>query len=381
VFILLLAAVGVVTAGPPVSGHGESVTVGALTEIAAPTNTLFDPDTVPTLGILRLSSGDLVFNTGSTGALPTVSGAISATGVVGVSASTNVQVALFAFDKISLGSNVSVTVTGNLALALLSRQHVMIDTTIDVSGAMNSIRDGGEGGPGGYGGGDGGHGSFVDAAGHGPGGAPEAGGAGGGGGHGGAGGAGSPGGAGGGVNGSDALVDLDGGSGGAGGTKGDNRQGGGAGGGGALVVIAEGVIELSAAGRLLANGGDANGGYSGLGSGVVNGGGGAGGAIVLAASAITLDPDAQVYARGGAGGTQIIDWRYTGGKGGGGRVAFYSPEDYGDTGQGQAETNLPSCVSVDPGATGAGTPGSGSFYDGPPLEFLHARLAAVLVIQ
>ena len=68
----------------------------------------------------------LLFNTSDT----TLTGAINATGVIATT-TDGTEVALWAFDSINLDENVNITLTGQRAMALVSRSSVRINTTLD----------------------------------------------------------------------------------------------------------------------------------------------------------------------------------------------------------------------------------------------------------
>jgi hypothetical protein len=403
---------------PVADGHLETVLIREVETMLSEANTFFDPDAVPSLGRLELDSGTLTFDTGGAGREPTVSGAFEGTGSVGASMNTNVQLAVFAFDRIDLGSAVAVTVTGDRGLMLLSRRHAAIDTTIDVSGAPNTRSAGGLGGPGAEGGtaemedgaddGDGTYESAPPPDDRGAGGLSETytypsgdgtgygGGqganadktSGGGGGYGGWGGerVSTPNdGDGGKPYGSADLAILYGGSGGGGTTHRDASAGIGAGGGGGvLAIVAEGTVTLGAHAVLRADGGSAtNTAGVSLAQAQRVGGGGSGGAILLAAESIVTNAGCIVSANGGASVNTGSSWGLIGGRGSGGRIAFYSEEDFSGDGQSQAEAP-PAGVHVSPGAGGltnqdAGD-GSGTFYDGERLRFLRLSRGAVLIV-
>ena len=117
-------------------------------DVIAVTNSVFDPDDFETLGTLKFSSGSLTCNTETL----TMSGLFNGTGVVARSQGENVHLAGFKFDRIQLGSNVNVTITGTRGLLLLSAHSIGLDTAFDVSGKKNRGDLGGYGGPGGEGG-------------------------------------------------------------------------------------------------------------------------------------------------------------------------------------------------------------------------------------
>jgi len=354
-----------------------SAAAAAFAQTPALTGSMFHPYEIKPQGRLVLNSGSLTFDTDAATVSGSVSGLRSTNGVLGISQSTNVELAVFCFNKIDLGSNVAVTVQGRRGLVLLSRSDLCLDTTIDVSATEPDPSDRyipGRGGPGAEGGtngvgfnsapppsdgGDGGPGGRdgkPNTAGVGYGAAPHVGKTsdGGGGGYGGAGGAGS--GAGGVDYGMSSLEDLLGGSGGAGGHGGGHPSALGAGGGGGAVelVSAQNIV-LGPEAEILADGSD------GFGGSEVGSGGGSGGGILLAAQRIICAAGATVSAQGGDGA--IVPPRKGAGGGGGGRIAFYSKDDYGAPGEGD-ETGLPAYVTVS-GGTGRNNGQDGSFYDGP----------------
>jgi hypothetical protein len=221
------------------------------------------------------------------------------------------DLAIFAYDEITISAGATLTVTGRRALVLLACNKVVIAGKLDVSSRCttsppNTVCD--VAGPGGFAGGPkGGAGlgpcpggvgqgvltSHLNSTGSGGGGY---------GGQGGAGGshAGLTVGAGGGICGLETLVPLAGGSGGAGqvfiageGPAGD-APGLGGGGGGAVQISSAVSIEVS--GTIKAAGG--GGGTTGNGGGA---GGGAGGAVLLEAPSVTIAGTAVLAANGGGG--------------------------------------------------------------------------------
>ena len=305
---------------------------------AAPIGSIFDPYDYGSLGSLNLTTGSIAFDTDAL----TVTG--FSNGVAALSQGSGVEMAVFTFGSISIGSGVTINVTGNRGLVLASHSDLTFDSTLSLDGAAGSGQLGGAGGPGGEGGvagvsfssappgsarGDGGDGGKTTAAqagvGYGaglPAGTEQSGG--GGGAYGGAGGNGAAngsgsatGGAGGVVYGDSVLTELYGGSGGAGGrhvtTAGETRGGGG--GGGAMELVAVDTLTLN--GTLSARGGNGGNGSTQYN---VGGGGGSGGGVILAADLI--DFNGTVDVRGGAGGD--VNKTDRGGGGGGGRVLFAS---------------------------------------------------------
>lgn len=309
-------------------GVMSAFAVDVPTPIKTSKNSIFQPADFPSLGSLRITAGQkIVFDTGTITTGPTVSGAFEGIGAIGISQTGKVQLAVFSFDDINIEAGALVVVTGDRGLVLLSRDAIVINTTIDLSGTPGGgvIGKPGSGGPGGDGGeygkttasapppadgGDGGPGlkdNGRPARGFGAGfnQRVKGGTSGGGGAYGGAGGAASEGSSGwGGVRpmpggtayGDHLLTELFGGSGGAGGSNDRNfssASGGGA--GGALSLVALKSISFGAKAQILAKGG----------AGGVNricGGGGSGGGILVAAPIFKLDEGAIVDASGGAGG-------------------------------------------------------------------------------
>ena len=270
--------------------------------------------------------------------------------------SSGPDLGVFVFDGLTISSGVSVTVTGDNGLVLLSTDDVDVSGELDASGAggANALTTSGptSGGGGTGGGADGGKGSTNAYAGGTSGGGSGAGtigsagihygNGGGGGGHcyGGGGGmgdrpsvAGSPGsstsgGAGGDRGGSGGtggdggdpysaytLAPLTAGSGGGGGLSdtdyNPNGAGGGGGAGGSAVQISvDGLLEVS--GTITVAGGDGGDAYGG------GGGGGSGGGLLL--EALELDISGTLDASGGGGGDGNQSWSSsaTGGSAGGG---------------------------------------------------------------
>jgi hypothetical protein len=248
------------------------------------------------------------------------------------------DLAVFTFDAIVIGTDMTITAGGDRPLALLSYSDAIIHGTgiINVSGQTVQGLSAGSGGPGGDGGGNGGSAGQAGAPGGGPGG-----------GSGGnlttpGGGGGGFGGAGGGPNGGSAYGDLtvflEGGSGGGGGFGGAHAgaRGGGGGGGG-------GTIEIGALGDIIIAGDSiqAMGGSGGLpfraGSG--SGGGGSGGGIFLHGDSVVLL--SLLKATGGNGGSG----------GGGGQVLIL-------TGAGGFWDEAGIDVSGGTGPAGDGEPGT-----------------------
>jgi hypothetical protein len=374
-------------------------------------DSIFQPGDFTSLGKLVVAKGlTVTFNTGSKDTEPEVSGALTAKGAMGVSKGGKVQLAVFSFDSIVLAEDTQIIVKGDRGLALLSKDTILLETTLSVAGAAGAKMVRGpqvaaSGGPGGEGGL---YAKTLDSApppaDRGNGGPPakdngfpgqgfgaglnyrcQGGTAGSGAGYGGAGGDTSEGSGEGGHNhgknqpmpggpayGDAPLAELFGGSGGAGGSndRGYDNAGGG-GGGGAISLVALRGITIGSKGRILATGGA---------GGVARacGGGGSGGGILLAAPSIVLNDEAQVDARGGDGGDggpaveaeikKGAGRRNTGsgGGGGGGRIAFYSSQDFGTAGKNQIEKTPPKGINVSggKGGTAAKDGEAGTFYDG-----------------
>lgn len=387
-----------VTTGQYRVGSPSSATVTINELVPLTSGSVLDPSSFSPLPAFEPAAGVAV--TFDTDAMT-----VKTNGVVvgaGVASCRNgqVELAVFCFTQLTLGSGVTVTNTGSRGLALLSRGNMSINTEVNLDGAGGkSSTVGIEGGPiaGGVGGvgasggsgtnapppstgGDGGRAMYQGAypgIGMEPGdggsdgyGSYTCGGAGGG--NGGAGGTGANGAAGGGSIGDVAIVSMFGGSGGGGGSyptaNNTYYMGSGGGGGGALQLVAP-TVTLGSAARIRLRGGQ--GGDTTYGGG----GGGSGGTLVLAARVLTVNASAAISVAGGNGGTSISS--APGGGGGGGRVAFYTPDDYGSNGEDRQETggSIPAQVAVGGGLAGgaqATTGGTGSFYDGSLPSFLEA---------
>lgn len=363
---------------------------------AAPVGSIFRPNDYKPLTAHLNPASNIVFNTGSATSAPTVliDGVGPLTATKATSESGEVEMAVFVFNRVTLSSNVSVTVTGNRGLALLSKLDMNIAADISVDGKDGTggagHPPGGAGGPGAEGGAAGntpppdnrGDGGDTDGAtpgiglGGGAGAANKKGG--GGGAYGGDGGRGgppdpgsilpvTPGGA---AYGDGALTNLVGGSGGGASNDGDGGDpGSGGGGGGALLLVTPRIMRVS--GCLSARGGNGGVGHA------EGGGGGSGGAVLLAAARIHFT--GTIDARGGNGGDSTND--RDGGGGGGGRVAFYSANDFGDKGENRLEPIPPTGVLLSGGTSGgSATDGApGTFYDAqePPFTVLQSTLIVV----
>ena len=382
-------------------------------------NSLFDPHAFRSLGSLNPTGPtNLTFNTDTLQITGATNGLTSRVGTNRYSESGNVRMAVFRFDSINLASNVSVVVTGNQAIVLLSRHSITINTALSVDGRNGAddpgrqiVTAGGLGGAGAIGGLSesamgAGNGTIIadppsGTAMHGPGqGGTSYDGIGGsgysgycapvgtgfgasgatsnqfwGGGSGGAG-YGNLGGTGSGPDGwgragepyGDApLTELYGGSGGGagGGQSSDGPTGGG--GGGAIELVAGASIIIGSSGNITAKGGK-GGDRTGNGAG-----GGSGGAILLAACTVIID--GTLNASGGNGGV-------SGGAGGsGGRIAIYSETGFGDPGKNQTETSIAG-ANVSGGASGNGSAtagGTGTLYDGRRPPFLKSGLVITVL--
>ncbi len=223
-------------------------------------------------------------------------------------------IAVFTFDRIRIGRDMTLTAAGDRPLALLSYSDVTIRNTgsINVSGIDGNGSVPGSGGPGG---GSGGNGVFNIGIGS-PGDGPGGGGAGttnalGGGGGGFGGNGGDP-------HGGDSYGDLamllEGGSGGGGGSAQAapvTTSGGGGGGGGAIEIGALGDILIGGDGILAMGGQGAPAHIGRRGGSAGGGGGGSGGGIFLHGDSVRLH--GPLSARGGDGGDRA-------GGGGGGQV-------------------------------------------------------------
>jgi len=303
-------------AGPGWQGLAEiRFETAAATTTPAAGGARFDPGDFASLGTLNLSSGSVTFNTSDL----SVSGGFAGTGAVGTTAA-GTEVAVFTFDDVDLLSGVTVNLTGDRPVALLSKSDLTLGTTIDLSGASGTTTYASAiGSLGGFFGGSSRLTTTDGTNGPGRGAAATGGFSGGGGGaNGGTGGNGelhanqlNLGGVGGSLHNDDAISDLFGGGGGGGSHWTSNIQlsSGGAG-GGAIALGASGDIDILGTGGIVANGGAG-------GNGNTGGGGGAGGSIRFDAGGI-FNNAGSISAIGGAGAGPTVD----GGGGGGGRVAI-----------------------------------------------------------
>ena len=373
----------------------------SVTPVPAASGSMCDPQDFRRLDPLILSPGQsITFFTGTTNDMPYVDGGgfNMVTGQVAESESGEVRLAAFCFSRISIASNVSITVTGDLGLVLLSRTKIELGSELNADGRNVPSRTvpGAEGGPGAEDGESGvsyrsnppgeTRGNGSDGLGHTHTGTTEPGsGRGGGGGStvttGGTGGSyGGRGGIGAGGNtqtvaavyGDLMVADLFGGSGasGARSTSAQEPGMGGGGGGGSVSLVANSIIHVKAGGSISASGGAGGDAVHGD----ANGGGGSGGGILLVARTVILE--GTLSATGGRGGDG--EGKYYGG--GGGRIALYSDDSYGGPGQinpGEAEPIPNVYVGGGRGGTNEysrpspGFPGSaGTFYDGRRPTFI-----------
>ena len=306
---------------------------GTFTAVTVVDGSRIRPAEFNTIGDLTVTNGTIVFDTDAR-TVTTNGTQMGTLGEFVQSASGDVELTLFNFDDVSIGTGVSITVTGNLGLVIGSTNDITLASDIGVSGSDAVGGAIGIGGPGAEGGvmksstnsappnataGNGGNGG-EDGVGYGAGEYFSGNNCGGGGA--GYGGDGAPGAD---FNGYSTngfaygdlmLADLLGGSGGGGGiywgVPGHANSGEGGGGGGTIELTAVGTITLGAS--LFADGGN--------GRAATDGGGGAsGGAILLSAATIDLQPASLGSATGGDGGNGDT---WDGGSGGGGRIALYA---------------------------------------------------------
>ncbi len=272
-----------------------------------------DPSAFSSQGTLNLTSGNYTIDTSGAPTLRDSSNNILYTGTTYFQGgSFKDTVSVLDFGSINIGAGVSIRVSGDNPLALLSRSTVTLAGTLNASGfnGGDSSHFGGDGhgGAGGPGAGQGGHGGgYPGATGGGPGGGP--------GGPGGIGYVQGAGGSFGGMGGQSAqgltgatygdlghLLQGGSGGGGTGASAFESVGAGGGGGGGAVELGALGSITF-AGGGLIANGG-------GVGSAfAANAGGGSGGGLLIHAPTIDLDYNSNVEAQGGSffgGGGRIL---------------------------------------------------------------------------
>lgn len=277
----------------------------------------------------RFPSGPGVYSIDTSGDPPTLT-APDGTVIAGV---VYDGIAVFTFDRIRIGRDMTVTAAGDRPLALLSYSDVLIRHNGSMNASGKNAGGAGAAGAGGPGGGAGGGGTFgIGNPGRGPGGGGPSGG-------------GGFGGNGGGVNGGDSYGDLsallEGGSGGGAGNHVSPPPGGIGGGGGG----GGGAVEVGALGDIIIDGNSitANGGNGGLplrtGSG---GGGGSGGGILLHGDSVRLRSPLQAAGGNGSGGA---------GGGGGGQVLIL-------TGPGGFHGHAEIDVSGGFGSGGDGAPGT-----------------------
>lgn len=256
----------------------------------------FNPDFFPLNPAIDLAAGELLVNSDSL----RIEGAIEASGSL-MSTDSGRHVAVFPFEDMNLGTDVTVNFTGNYPVALLSRNDIRLDGKLLLNGADGDTKSkwfgGINGGEGSTGGAAGGYGGSKAKPGEGPGGGKVTGG-----------GAshatygasanndsspsGEP---------DDAVynlsastIDMIGGSGGAGG-QGDLWVGSGGAGGGALQLKASNAVVLGENARVSMDGGDG-------GNADAGGGGGSGGTLIVKAMNITHA--GTISARGGNGGNK-----------------------------------------------------------------------------
>ncbi len=323
---------------PRLAAAAAAAALGAALAQAPAVAAPLDPLGYGSLGTLSLGAGHYTLNTsGATPSLLDASLSVLYTGVLQAQADAyNSQIAVFAFDSISVAPGVTINASGSHPVALLSRSGISFAGTLDATGRLGGNQGAGTGGAGGPGAGRGGNGGFgVGESGFGPGG-----------GLGGFGGLGNgswgEGGAFGGLGSNinpartpaqlygDLAQTLQAGSGG--GASGVNLFGsgaGGGGGGGGVELGAASFITLAGGSKLLAHGGEGGGGLA------IIAGGGSGGGVLLHAPLIEL--------QGSIAGPAVVD--ASGAPvGSGGRIAFF-------TGDALVQGNLAS-VTVAGGSNG-----------------------------
>ncbi len=104
-------------------------------------NAQLDPNAFASQGTLSVSSGTLNINTDTLA----VTGAASFTGVA-LNQNGGPQIAVFDFSSITIGSGVTVNVTGSRTIALLSRNALTVQPTINFvasGGALGGFQGGG----------------------------------------------------------------------------------------------------------------------------------------------------------------------------------------------------------------------------------------------
>ena len=257
----------------------------------------FNPNFFPLNPAIDLAAGNLLVNSDTL----TIEGAIEASGNL-MSTESGRQTAIFSFEDINLGSDVTVNFIGNNPVALLSQSNIRLDGKLLLNGAKGNTKNKRLGGINGAasstGGAAGGYGGTKAKPGEGRGGGNVPGG-----------GAshatlgafannngsksGSPGNRL--YNFSPSRIDMIGGSGGAGG-QGDLWVGSGGAGGGALQLRASNAIIFNENALISMDGGD------GGNSNAAGGGGGSGGTLIVKAMNITHS--GTISARGGNGGNK-----------------------------------------------------------------------------
>jgi fibronectin-binding autotransporter adhesin len=257
-----------------------------------------DPNAFTSLGTLNVSTGTLNINTDTLA----VTGAAMFTGVA-LNQNGGPQVAVFDFNSITIGSGVTVNVSGSRAIALLSRNAFTVQPTINFVSSVGAL--------GGFQGGGVLESSTIgdqeNEAGFGPGGGYAFGSSAGGGGYGGLGGVTS--GAAAGLTYGNLFQTLQGGGGG-GASAAVNSPGAsavGGSGGGAIEMVAVGALSVGSITTKGVTGTSNN-------SSTASGAGGAGGGILLSGSTVSVTGILDASAGNGAG--------LSAGGGGGGRIAL-----------------------------------------------------------
>lgn len=324
-------------------------TVALLVPPAARADPL-NPLDFPSLGAVTLAAGAYTIDTGATP--PTITGPINLMGAVYGNGASGI--AVFSFDALTIPADVSIAVTGNRPLALLSAGDMNIASTLSVNGGNGQTSGlGGAGVAGGGAGGVAGPTPSSNVSRGGTGGGP-------GGGGGGAFFAGAP------WTGAAGLaygrlpLRLEAGSGGGGGASTSASGGAGGAGGGALELGALGMLTVAA--PIVADGGKGGNGGGSAGGG---GGGGSGGGILLHAYILTLPSgSSSVTANGGTGGGALsLVSGGGGGYGGNGGSGSFFPGGGGGGGGGRVaiqSVNVPdtSGIAVSGGSsTPGGNPG------------------------
>jgi len=335
--------------------------------VKAVKGSLFNPADFASLGKCSVGAKQAItFDTGSKDREPTITGAFTGKGALGVCEGGKVEVAVFNFDELQLKQGSTVTITGERGIVILAKGEIVLETPLSVSGKDGAAGKAGvvgitaAGGPGAtnqrptapasggsHGGVGGGSSDYAAEAAKSPGSSPS-----------------------GKAYGDGPVTDLLGGS---GGTPGANPGGGGGGGGGgAIAVISLTKLTMTGDSSISANGGAG-------GVGKTAGAGGSGGTIVVAAPTFWFRWGG-LSVKGGAGATggpgvaaELLSGasaRQTGSGGGGsgGRVAYYTVEDLGAKGKDQLEPAAPAyyATDVDGGDGGyrAADGDHGSIYDG-----------------